>query len=784
MEVIKRNGVREKVSFDKVIERIELLCSGLDRKYVDPILIAKDTIASLYDGISTSKLDNLSADICAGKIYQHPDFNRLATRIAVSSLHKQTSSEYMDAVKELYDCGVLSKNFHDFVLAKHEAIQGFFDYDRDFLFDFFGFKTLERSYLLKNKTTDRIVERPQHMWMRVAIQLHTDLDKIRETYDLLSRMYFTHATPTLFNSGTNRPQLSSCFLIDCRDNIEDIFKTVSDMAKISKWAGGIGVHLSSIRTKGSLIKGTNGSSEGIVPLCKVIESVARYINQGGKRNGSIAIYLEPWHADVGTFIELRKNTGDENLRARDLFLALWVPDLFMRRVAEDGMWSLMCPDTSRGLNEVYGEEFEKLYTEYEKQGKFVRQVRAAELWRAVLECQIETGMPYLLFKDHINRKSNQKNIGIIKSSNLCAEIVEVSNESETAVCNLGSICLPKFVKDGKYDFDELRKVTRVLTRNLDRVIDINFYPVPETAVSNSRNRPIGLGVQGLADVYCMLGLPFDSQEAKLLNRKIFEHIYFAALSESVELAKENGPYSKFRGSPFSKGELQFDMWENFDQKTLDPELDWNGLRESVIKCGTRNSLLTALMPTASTSQIMKNCECFEPYSSNIFVRKTLAGEYIIVNEHLVKDLLKIGLWSKDMYNQIVYFNGSIQRITDIPEQIRNVYKTAFEIKGVDIVKQSIDRAAFIDQTQSLNLFQAAPDFNKLASSHFYSWRNGLKTGMYYLRTQPAVDPIKFGMDVDVANAIKRKYSSYAQEEVVCPMVFGQPPPEGCDVCSA
>ena len=788
MNVITRSGNIEKVSFDKIINRLSLLSQDL--KHVDPIDIAKDTISNMYCGITTEKLDNLSADICASKIYKHPDFNKLAAKISISNLQKQTSPDYGQVLEELHQLDLVSDQYWNFAKTHVDEIQKMISYDRDFLFDFFGFKTLERSYLFRNKKSSisKIIERPQHMWMRVSIQIHglshenittqERLDNIRETYDLLSGLYFTHATPTLFNSGTKNPQLSSCFLMSCEDNIDNIFKTIGDIGRISKWAGGIGIHLSSIRSKGSLIRGTNGLSDGIIPLCKVIESVGRYINQGGKRNGSVAVYMEPWHSDIWDFIELRKNTGDENLRARDLFLALWIPDLFMKRVMENGVWSLMCPDQCPRLNDVYGEEFEKLYIQYEGEGRFTKQIKAMDLWKHILEAQIETGMPYISYKDHVNRKSNQKNIGIIKSSNLCNEIVEVSNSEETAVCNLGSLCLPKFLKDGRYDFLELRRVTKILTKNLNKIIDINFYPTTETRNSNLRHRPIGIGVQGLADVYCKLKYPFDSEDAKRLNREIFENIYFASLEASCELAEQHGSYSSFGGSPFSQGQLQWDLW-NVYVNTLSPYLDWKGLKLRVQK-GTRNSLLTALMPTASTSQIMGNCECFEPYSSNIYVRKTLAGEYIIVNEHLVRDLLELSLWNRELYNEIIYFNGSIQSIKDIPQHIKDLYKTSFEIKQVDIVRQSIDRGPFIDQTQSMNIFQSIPDFNKLSSSHFYGWKYGLKTGMYYLRTRPAVDPIKFGLDADEVKRIKEKYS----DAKLCPVYFGGKIPEGCEVCSA
>jgi ribonucleoside-diphosphate reductase alpha chain len=771
MEVITRSGKNEKVSFDKVIYRLTPLCEDLDTKYVDPIMIALDTIKSMYNGITTQQLDNLSADICASKISQHPDFNKLAARIAVSNLHKETKSDIKEVITEIHEIDIISEEYYKFVMEHHEALQGMIDYSRDFLFDFFGFKTLERSYLLRNKSEgkNRIVERPQLLWMRVAVQIHglhpsagddigQTMENIRQTYDGMSLMYFTQATPTLFNSGSKRPQLSSCFLLGIDDNIENIFKTIGDIGKISKYSGGIGIHITDIRAKGSLIRSTNGASDGVIPLCRVMDSVAKYINQSGKRAGSVATYIEPWHADIFEFLELRRNVGDESLRARDLFLALWVPDLFMKRVQADEMWSLMCPDKCPGLSDTYGDEFEELYIKYEKEGRYNKQVKATDLWRHILEQQVEVGMPYILYKDSVNQKSNQKNIGVIKSSNLCAEIVQVSNNKETAVCNLASICLPKFVENSRYNFQKLREYTKVVTRNLNKVIDINFYPTPETHYSNMKNRPVGLGVQGLADVYCKLRLSFESQEAQDLNRKIFEHIYFAALETSCELAKQYGPYETFKGSPFSQGLFQLHLW-NVDPSTLSSELDWKTLQENVKNYGVRNSLLTALMPTASTSQIMKNCECIEPYSSNIYVRTTLAGAYTIVNEHLVRDLLDLGLWTKEIYSEILYFNGSVQQIKEIPQHIKDLYKTAFEVRGVDIIKQSIGRGPFIDQTQSLNIFQATPDFSKLTSSHFYGWKNGLKTGMYYLRTKPATDPIKFGLDPLEIKRIREKYSN-------------------------
>lgn len=796
MQVINRKGEYEKVSFDKIIDRLRPMCEDLDINYIDSVKIAQETITSIFNGITTSQIDTLSADICASKIYQHPDFNTLAARISVDSLHKRTHSDYKEIIKAAKELELISDEYYNFVNENYQEIQNMIDYKRDYLFDYFGFKTLERSYLLKNKVTNVTIERPQHLIMRVSIQIHgldgeskeridikERMARIKETYDLMSNLYFTHATPTLFNSGSKRPQLSSCFLIDCQDNIESIFTTGRDIAYISKWAGGIGVYLSHIRGKHSLIRGTNGLSEGIVPLCKYLESIANYINQGGKRNGSIAVYIEPWHSDIFEFLELRKNIGDEKLRARDLFLALWVPDLFMKRVISNGVWSLMCPDRCPGLVDCYGEQFEQLYEKYEKEGKYTRQVNASTLWKAIIDSQIETGMPYFMCKDNVNHKSNQKNIDMIRCSNLCSEITEVSNQEETAVCNLGSICLPKFVNlDGSYDFDKLRQVTKVLTKNLNKVIDVNFYPTDRTKASNLRNRPIGLGVQGLADVFCKMNLSFESKEANDLNRKIFEHIYFACLEASNEIAERYGSYSKFEGSPFSEGKLQWHLW-GIDQKTLDSSLDWNGLIEKIKKTGTANSLLTTCMPTASTSQIMGNCESIEPYTSNIYVRKTMAGEYIIINQHLVKDLIKIGKWDKNMYNEILFFNGSVQNIRGLPISLKEKYKTSFEIKQKTIVDQSIARGPFIDQSQSLNLnFSGNDVVNKIASSHMYGWKNGLKTCVYYTRTQLAVNPIKFGLDPDTVKKIKDKYS---QEEVIACVYRrkGQPIPEGCEVCS-
>ena len=797
MQVTKRNGDKESVSFDKITKRISDLCFGLE--YIDPIIVAKDTINSLYDGMSTRELDILSADICATKSHRYPSYNKLGGRILSSNITKETLSNYMEVVDILNLRKLVSDSFYKFVSNNKETIQSFIDYSRDLLFDYFAIKTLERSYLMRIDNV--IIERPQHLWMRVAIQIHgchsyeendlstqEKLEKVKETYDLLSQLYFTHATPTLFNSGTPRPQLSSCFLYSSDDSIEDIFKTIADTAKISKWAGGIGMSLSNIRSKGSRIRGTNGNSEGIIPLCKTLETVGRYINQGGKRSGSIALYLEPWHSDIFSFVELRKNTGDENLRARDLFISVWVPDLFMKRVEADDMWSLMCPDECPGLVDKYGEEFEKLYETYEEKKTFKKQVKARDLWNHILESQIETGMPYIGFKDNVNRRNMQSQLGVIRNSNLCSEIALVSNKDNYAVCNLASICLPKFVDTDEkgektFNFEKLRQVSQIATYNLNNVIDVNFYPTPETRKSNMENRPIGIGVQGLADVYCMLSLPFASEQARDLNKKIFENIYYGSVQMSISLAKKYGKYQSYNKSHHENGNLQFDLW-GIDRSSL--SLDWSSLYEEMSKYGMRNSLLTALMPTASTSQIMGNNEAFEPFTTNIYVRKTLAGEFTVVNHHLIKDLIKLGLWTTDIYEEILYDNGSVQRVTKIPQNIKDIYKTAYELKITDILKQAVDRSPFIDHMQSMNLFMEKVSFKLLNSSHFYSWKHGLKTGMYYLRTQPAVDPIKFGLDPESIQRIRSERKEYvnkmAQETGTCPR--DPKMRELCDSCSS
>lgn len=762
MYVTTRSGTKEKVSFDKILERLERLSDGLN---VDIFHITQETIKGLHNDINTSDLDKLSADISATNIHLHPDYNKFASRIAINNLHKQTFEKYVDVVKIQFENNKVSKQFYDFVMENEKQLQSMLNYERDYGFDFFGFKTLERSYLFK--VNNKTIERPQHLFLRVAIQIHSDTKdfvRIKETYDYMSQFYFTHASPTLFNSGTNHPQLSSCFLLHCEDDLSEIFNCIKNIGMISKWAGGIGISLSDVRAKGSLIHGTGGDSDGIIPLCKVLEATARYVNQGGKRKGSVAVFLEPWHADIQSFLELRKPTGDENLRARDLFLALWVSDLFMKRVEKGGKWSLMCPSVCPGLTDAYGEEFEKLYIKYENEGKFVKQIYAIDLWNSILENQFETGVPYMLSKDASNLKSNQKNLGTIKSSNLCAEIIEFSSKNETAVCNLASICLSKFVveREGKteFDFDLLKKITRIVTYNLNKIIDCNFYPTKETRYSNLRNRPIGIGVQGLSDAYRKLRYSFESNEARILNKKIFETIYISALEESVELAKQLGPYETFADSPFSKGQPQWALW-NLSQDNL--YYDWTKVIENMKKYGTRNSLLTALMPTASTSQIMGNTEAFEQITSNYYVRQTLAGEYTIINEQLVHDLIEAGLWKKEIYEEIIFDNGSIQNIDEIPQNLKDLYKTAYEIKQSSIINQAIERGPFIDQSQSMNLFISSPDFRKLSSCHFASWKGGLKTWSYYLRTRPVVDAGKFGLDISSIQRIKSKRSVQKKE---------------------
>lgn len=886
MQVKKRSGQLEPVSFDKITDRIEGLCWGLDRDYVDPTKLAQKVVSGLFDGIETTKLDNLAAETAASMAVDHPDYAMLAGRIAISSLHKETDSSFSKVVKQLNEyvdpktgeaAPLVADWFADFVSLNAAKLDSMIDSSKDYRLDYFGFKTLERAYLLK--LGDKIVERPQYMFMRAAIEVTgADMDKIDETYLAMVDGFYTHATPTLFNSGTNTPQLSSCFLLDMtEDSITGIYETLSRCAKISQSAGGIGIAASKIRAKGSYIKGTGGQSNGLVPMMRVYNDTARYVDQGGgRRKGAFAMYLEPWHSDIFDFLDLKKNHGKEEQRARDLFYAMWIPDLFMERVEQDGVWSLMCPNECPDLQNTYGDEFKALYEEYEAQGRYKEQVKARKVWNKILESQIETGTPYMLYKDAANKKSNQKNIGVIKSSNLCVapetllltdkgefpikelhgqsvnvwngkewsatevmqtgrnqklykvvfsngaeiectayhkfyiiekgevvvrrccdlfegqliapytlgpntslndavkiaklvddnrfddtfcvkepkegkavfngvltgnctEILEYTDKDEVAVCNLASIALPRFVVNGKFDFNKFVEIVRLATRNLDTVIDRNFYPVPQARNSNVKHRPIGLGVQGLADVFAMLRMPFDSYQARMLNKDIFEAMYFAAVTESCQLAKEKGQYLTYKGSPASQGQLQFDLWgvEPSDR------FDWKALKEDIAKYGLRNSLLVAPMPTASTSQIMGNNECFEPYTSNIYTRRTLSGEHIVVNKHLLKDLVKLGVWDSEMKEALMAANGSVQNIEGLPQSLKDLYKTAYELKQKVLIDMSADRGAFVCQSQSLNLFMESPTFSKLTSMHFYAWKKGLKTGMYYLRSKAAVDPIKF-----------------------------------------
>lgn len=750
MQVIKRSGKREDVSFDKITARVKKLCYGLDPEYVNHIEISKRVIQGLYDGVTTSELDNLAAETAANLASIHPDFAILAARIAISNLHKNTNKSFSKTMEALYayidpktgeKAGLISDEIIEVVRQNKDQLNSAIIYDRDYSFDFFGFKTLERSYLLR--MNNEVVERPQHMIMRTALGIHMDdIDAAVETYNLISEKWFIHATPTLFNAGTPKPQLSSCFLLTMtEDSISGIFETLSRCAKISQSAGGIGLSIHKIRAEGSYIKGTGGTSNGIIPMLKVFNDTARYVDQGGgKRKGAFAIYLEPWHADIFHFLDLKKNHGKEEMRARDLFYAMWISDLFMERVKNDGDWSLFCPNECPGLADCYGGEFEALYHQYENEGRARKVVKAQDLWFAILESQIETGTPYILYKDACNKKSNQKNLGTIRSSNLCTEIVEYTAPDEVAVCNLASISLPKFVnEDGSYDFDQLFEITRVVTRNLNKIIDVNYYPIQEARNSNMRHRPIGIGVQGLADAFILMRYPFDSPKARQLNKDIFETIYFAALTESCNLAKKDGAYSTFQGSPASKGELQFDMWGVRPSERW----DWDGLKKEIMEHGIRNSLLLAPMPTASTSQILGNNECFEPYTSNIYTRRTLSGEFIIVNKHLLKDLIRLGLWNDSMRQRLMGANGSVQGIEEIPDDLKELYKTVWELSQKNIIDMSADRGAFICQSQSMNLFMENPNYGKLSSMHFYAWSKGLKTGMYYLRSKAATDPIKF-----------------------------------------
>jgi len=754
MYVLKRDGRKEPIMFDKITARIKKLCYSFN-PLVDPVRVAMRVIEGLYDGVTTSELDNLAAEIAATMTTTHPDYASLAARISVSNLHKNTIKSFSETMKDLHDyvnpitgkkASLISDEVYKVIKKNAEELDSKIIYNRDFGYDYFGFKTLERSYLLK--INGQIVERPQHMLMRVSVGIHLDdLEAVTDTYELMSKKYFTHATPTLFNSGTPKPQMSSCFLLTMQDDsIDGIYDTLKQTARISQSAGGIGLSIHNIRATGSYISGTNGTSNGIVPMLRVFNDTARYVDQGGgKRKGSFAIYIEPWHSDIFDFLDLKKNHGKEEMRARDLFYAMWLPDLFMKRVEKNAKWTLMCPNECPGLYDCYGDEFDKLYLKYEKQSKGRKTIKARELWEKILESQIETGTPYMLYKDSANRKSNQKNLGTIRSSNLCTEILEYTSKDEIAVCNLASIALPMFVEKGEFNHQKLYDVTVRVTKNLNKVIDRNYYPVKEAENSNFRHRPIGLGVQGLADAFIKLRMPFTSEKAKELNKDIFETLYFAALNASVEESKKDGPYKSYKGSPISKGEFQHNMW-GVEDKELSGRWNWGKLRKDVLKHGVRNSLLVAPMPTASTSQILGNNECFEPYTSNLYTRRVLSGEFIIVNKHLLKDLDELGLWNEDMKQELMRSNGSIQDIKQIPDELKELYKTVWEMSMKDIIDMARHRGYFIDQSQSLNLFMEGATISKLTSMHFYAWKSGLKTGMYYLRTKSAIDAIKFTLE--------------------------------------
>lgn len=789
MNVIKRNGKKETVKFDKITARIQKLSYGLS-PLVDVIEVTKKVIEGIYDGVTTTELDNLAAETAASLTTKHPDYALLASRIAVSNLHKNTEKSFSATMRRLHQytdsatgrkMPLLADDVMEIIEANAELLDSSIIYDRDFGFDYFGFKTLEKSYLLRIDGV--IAERPQHMYMRVSIGIHKeDIESAIETYNLMSERWFTHATPTLFNAGTPKPQMSSCFLLTMKDDsIDGIYDTLKQTAKISQSAGGIGLSIHNVRATGSYIGGTNGTSNGIIPMLRVFNDTARYVDQGGgKRKGAFAIYLEPWHADIESFLDLRKNHGKEELRARDLFYALWISDLFMKRVEQNGEWSLFCPNEAPGLGDSFGDEFEALYQRYEQEGRARKVIKAQDLWFAILEAQIETGTPYMLYKDAANRKSNQQNLGTIRSSNLCTEILEYTSADEVAVCNLASLALPRFVNEGKFDFDKLYEVTYQVTRNLNRIIDNNYYPVPEAKRSNLRHRPIGLGVQGLADVFILLRLPFESELAKVLNKNIFETIYFAAMTASKDMAIEQGAYETFPGSPLSKGQFQFDLWNVQPSNRY----DWNALRAEVMKHGVRNSLLVAPMPTASTSQILGNNECFEPYTSNIYVRRVLSGEFIIVNKHLLKDLVQLGLWNDTMKNKIISANGSIQHINEIPADIKALYKTVWEIKQRHLIDMAADRGAFICQSQSLNLFVDNPTVAKLTSMHFYAWKVGLKTGMYYLRTQAAAQAVQFTVEKQGSRQMEPVVpkSGESNDEIITGQVCTME--EGCVTCSS
>jgi len=785
MYVVKRDEKKEAVKFDKITARIIKMCYGLD-PLVSPESVAMKVIEGIYDGVSTSDLDNLAAEVAAAKTIDHPDYALLASRIAVSNLHKETKKTFSEVMSDLYyyidpktnqKASLLADDVFNVIQEHKETLDSSIIYDRDFRYDYFGFKTLTRSYLMK--LNGKIAERPQQMLMRVELGIHkSDIAGAIKTYHLMSEGWFTHATPTLFNSGTPKPQMSSCFLLTMKeDSIEGIYETLKACAQISQSAGGIGLSIHNIRATGSYIKGTNGTSNGIVPMLRVFNDTARYVDQGGgKRKGSFAMYIEPWHADVFDFLDLKKNHGKEEQRARDLFFALWIPDLFMQRVKENGEWTLMCPHECPGLSDVHSAEFVALYTKYEQEGKGRKTIKAQDLWFKILESQIETGTPYMLYKDAANSKSNQQNLGTIKSSNLCTEIIEYTAPDEIAVCNLASLALPKYVTEEKtFDHNKLFEVTYQATLNLNKIIDENFYPVEAAKNSNLRHRPIGLGVQGLADTYILMGFPFESDDAKKLNKEIFETIYYASMTASKDLSKELGPYSTYEGSPVSKGIFQPDMWG----VTPSTRWEWSVLKEEVLKYGVRNSLLLAPMPTASTAQILGNNECFEPYTSNIYTRRVLSGEFIIVNKHLLKDLVKAGLWNKDMRQKIMTANGSVQNIKEVPQNLKALYKTAWEISQKAIIEQSADRGAYICQSQSLNIFMENANFGKLTSMHFYGWEKGLKTGMYYLRTKAATDAIKFTVEKTIAAEPASVDVETLQAAIACSL----DDPENCEMCS-
>lgn len=790
MLVVKRDGRKESVKFDKITARIEKLCYGF--QLVDPIDVAKKVIEGLFDGVTTSELDNLAAETAASLTTKHPDYALLASRIAVSNLHKNTIKSFSETMRLLYNyvdgktgknASLIADDVWEVIQSNAELLDSTIIYDRDFGFDYFGFKTLEKSYLLK--VDGKIVERPQHLFMRVSVGIHKeDVESAIKTYHLMSERWFTHATPTLFNAGTPKPQMSSCFLLTMKDDsIDGIYDTLKQTAKISQSAGGIGLSIHNVRATGSYISGTNGTSNGIIPMLRVFNDTARYVDQGGgKRKGAFAIYLEPWHADIFEFLDLRKNHGKEEMRARDLFYALWVSDLFMERVEANEEWSLFCPHEAPGLADCFGAEFVELYTRYEKEGRARRTIKAQELWFAVLDAQVETGTPYLLYKDAANSKSNQQNLGTIKSSNLCTEIMEYTDANEIAVCNLASLALPRYISNGTFDHNKLYDVTYQATLNLNKIIDYNYYPVKEAEYSNLRHRPIGLGVQGLADTFIQLRMPFESDEAKQLNKEIFETIYFAAMTASKDLAIKDGPYETFKGSPLSKGKFQFDLW-NVSPATN--RWDWENLRLDVMNHGVRNSLLVAPMPTASTSQILGNNECFEPYTSNIYTRRVLSGEFIVVNKYLLRDLVNLGLWTPAMKDKIITANGSVQDIAEIPADIKELYKTVWEIKMRNIIDMAADRGAYVCQSQSLNLFINSPNASKLTSMHFYAWKKGLKTGMYYLRTQAASQAVKFTVENQGGSNMEpvipehvNQLADNVPEGPSCSME------EGCVTCSA